>query len=354
MQSWSLEGAAAVWSGRIKIMHLYIHVPFCVKKCNYCAFHSVECPVPDWDAYTAGILRQLDCFKASDFEIDTVFFGGGTPSLLPPAQAGKIIGKLHLARNAEFTLEANPKTLGSLELKDWKDFGINRLSIGMQSFDDDELRFLGRIHTVADSLALLDAARGLNLRTSMDFIYGLPGQTAADAEKMCEKINALGLPHASLYELSIEPGTKFANLIPPDDQNGAEMYDAIGRTLELPRYEVSNYGDPCLHNAAVWRGEEYIGVGESASGRIMRSGSWLETKITNGRVEAGPLSARDRAREIAMTGLRTARGVPACAAGINWPFAAANPQWFEWDGGSLRMTDSGLLLLDFLLKDIVL
>ncbi|MDR1071680.1 MAG: radical SAM protein [Rickettsiales bacterium] len=349
-------------------MNLYIHVPFCLKKCNYCAFHSVACAAPDWDGYIREISEQLDSgFAQSGFGLsfprrrerdlgfETVFFGGGTPSLLPVKYAEKIIRKLNLAPDCEFTIEANPKTLSSLELKDWKDLGLNRLSIGMQSFDDDELRFLGRVHTVADSLEMLAAANDLGLRVSGDFIYGLPNHAVSDVVKLCERINDAGLRHASLYELTIERGTKFQNLSPVPESIGAEMYLAIQDALGLPRYEISNYGDPCRHNAAVWAGGEYIGVGESAAGRILKNGEWFETKITGGKILENKLTARERAVEMAMTGLRTMRGtdIRKTPDVINWDFVNKNPAYFSSDGDFLRMTDSGLMLLDGLMKEIL-
>ncbi|MDR1071835.1 MAG: radical SAM protein [Rickettsiales bacterium] len=337
-------------------MNLYIHVPFCVKKCDYCAFHSVACAEPDWDGYVRGISEQLDYFNVSDYEIETLFFGGGTPSLLPVKHAEKIIEKLNLAPDCEFTIEANPKTLSSLELKDWKDLGLNRLSIGMQSFDDGELRFLGRAHTVADSLDLLSAANDLKLRVSGDFIYGLPNHKVPDVVKLCERINDIGLGHASLYELTIESGTKFQNLAPVSESLGAEMYLAIQETLGLPRYEVSNYGDPCRHNAAVWAGGEYIGVGESAAGRIVRNGEWLETKIIGGRIMENKLTDRERMAEMVMTGLRTMRGVDIrkTPGAINWDFVNRNPSYFSSGGNFLRMTGRGLMLLDGLMREILI
>lgn len=337
-------------------MNLYIHVPFCIKKCNYCAFHS-KCPATiDWDGYVDAVIRQMDAFNIDDHKIKTLFFGGGTPSLMPVKYSEKIIKKLHLTPDAEWTIESNPKTLGSLELKDWKDLGLNRLSIGMQSFNDEELRFLGRIHTVADNMKLLDSANDLGLRVSGDFIYGLPGQSVHDAIELCDQINDIGLSHASMYELTIEPDTPFEKLAPMSETVSSKMYLAIQRALKLPRYEVSNYGDPCRHNANIWAGGEYIGVGESAAGRILKNGNWFETKIINGQIVENELTDRERAIEIIMTGLRTAWGVVLTAPvrdAIDWNFIHQNPQNFKADGEFLRMTDGGLLLLDSLTPKII-
>ncbi|MDR2268834.1 MAG: coproporphyrinogen III oxidase family protein [Rickettsiales bacterium] len=336
-------------------MNLYVHVPFCVKKCNYCAFYST-CPESiDWNGYIDGILRQLDEFHIENYKINTLFFGGGTPSLMPVRYAEQIRNKINLRSNAEWTIEANPKTLGSLELKDWKDLGLNRLSVGAQSFDDDELKFLGRIHSVRDSMELLNAAGNLGLRTSGDFIYGLPNHSVADVVRLCDKINASGLKHASLYELTIEKGTRFQNISQVSESLSAEMYCAIQSALKLPRYEVSNYGEQCLHNAAIWAGGEYIGVGESAAGRIMKKDGWVETKIIDGKIVANKLTMGQRAIEMAITGLRTERGITLAALPakvINLNFVRQNPQYFLSDSKSIKMTDSGLMLLDCLMKSL--
>ena len=336
-------------------MNLYVHVPFCIKKCNYCAFHSTCLDAIDWDGYADDVLRQLNEFRIGDYEIKTLFFGGGTPSLMPAEYAGKIVSRLNLSAGAEWTLEANPKTLNSNELKDWRDLGLTRLSVGMQSFRDDELRFLGRVHTAADGLALISGANDLNLRVNADFIYGLPAQKISEVEKLCKKINGMGLKSASLYELTFERGTRFQNMSPVSETVKAEMYTAIQNTLKLPRYEISNYGDPCRHNMNIWRGEEYIGVGESAAGRIIKNGGWIETKIAGGRIVENVLTERDRAIEITMTGLRTKWGVDRAVADkvVNGSFVERNPDYFIKNDGFLKMSDAGLLLLDGLMPDVI-
>jgi oxygen-independent coproporphyrinogen III oxidase len=337
-------------------MNLYVHVPFCKKKCNYCAFHSTCPTVIDWDEYTDEIIRQLNQFHIYDYRMNTIFFGGGTPSLMPVKYAEKIISKLNICSSCEWTLEANPKTISSLELKDWKDIGLNRLSVGIQSFDDKELAFLGRIHNAQDAIGLIGAANDLNLRVSGDFIYGLPGQTVSDVIALCEQINNIGLKHASLYELTIEQGTKFQNLSKIDDELGAEMYLAIQKHLNLSRYEISNYGEPCLHNSNVWAGDEYIGVGESAAGRIKIDGKWFETKIINGEIVQSLLTDRERSIEMVMTGLRTMVGVQTSNLPvdvINSDFVVKNPEYFEKDDKFLKMTDSGILILDGLIEKVI-
>ncbi len=293
--------------------NIYIHVPFCASKCNYCAFYSHACTAVDWDDYKNKIISEIDYWAArlGHTEIPTIFFGGGTPSLMPTKVFSEIMDKLRasfpIAQNAEITIETNPGTLDSTRLAEFIASGVNRISIGVQSLRDEELKFLGRIHDSAAARKLIETAIGKNLRVSADFIYGLPNHTAKDVKELCENINSLGLEHASLYELSIEPGTALArqNLQMPDNESMAQMYEAISDTLTLPRYEVSNYGVPCRHNSNVWDGQPYIGIGDGAAGRVLIDGQWYET--TNSKQTLLPDSVR--AIEILMTGLRTKRGV---------------------------------------------
>lgn len=293
--------------------NIYIHIPFCVKKCNYCAFYSKACATPDWENYKNKIISEIHYWRKhiGFIKIPTIFFGGGTPSLMPIKIFTEIINELHksfsIAQNAEITIEANPETINHNRLSEFIASGVNRISIGVQSLNDDELKFLGRIHDATAARKLITIAQNLNLRVSADFIYGLPYQTPADIKKLCENINLLGLEHASLYELSIEQGTPFAmqNLQMPDNETMAKMYEVIGETLALPRYEVSNYGVPCKHNSNIWDGQPYLGLGQGAAGRVLINNNWYET--LNGKQIL--LNNNDRATEILITGLRTTRGV---------------------------------------------
>lgn len=293
--------------------NIYIHVPFCASKCNYCAFYSHACAVPDWNDYKNKIISEIDYWAAQlgHTEIPTIFFGGGTPSLMPTKVFSEIMDKLRvafsIAQNAEVTIEANPGTLDTARLAEFIAAGINRISIGVQSLRDEELKFLGRIHDAAAARKLINTALNHDLRVSADFIYGLPNHTAKDVKELCENINSLGLEHASLYELSIEPGTPLAQkkLHMPDNESMAQMYEQIEETLTLPRYEVSNYGVPCRHNSNVWDGQPYLGIGDGAAGRVLIENKWYET--ANGKQTF--LSDSTRAVEILMTGLRTTHGV---------------------------------------------
>ena len=370
--------------------NLYIHVPYCASKCNYCAFYSV-CMDVDWDAYVAAVMRDIKYWGEilGHCTVPTIFFGGGTPSLMPTEIFVQIMdvvrANFSVATDAEITLESNPGTLDAERLAEFIAAGINRLSIGVQSLDDNVLEFLERRHTAQQARELIDAANMAGIRVSGDFIYALPGQTVADVEKMCRDILDLGVGHVSLYELSIEPGTPFAmqNLQVPDNETVAKMYQVIGEVLSptLPRYEVSNYampGQECRHNANIWAGQSYIGIGPSAAGRPLIDGVWYEQsepKDINawlGQTGVGahicahessvlghkyaPLQNHIRATEIVMTGMRTIRGVvltPEIDAVINWYFVKNNPDYFVHENNTIRAKPRGMLILDNLMVDLI-
>ncbi|MDR1361433.1 MAG: radical SAM family heme chaperone HemW, partial [Rickettsiales bacterium] len=293
-------------------------------------FYSRACTNPDWGAFAAGIIKEIEFWKDKfneptpggcaacpprkgggrrDFVafrscaniigeanapalaggaggtaaggglvVPTIFFGGGTPSLMPIQTFAEIISAARrafsIAPDAEITIEANPGTITREKLCEFIAAGVNRISIGVQSLRDEELNFLGRIHDACAARALIREAKSLGLRVSADFIYGLPGQGVRDIEEMCREINELDLEHASLYELTIEKNSAFGkmNLQVPDNETAARMYETIGAALSLPRYEVSNYARPgaeCRHNTNIWDGQPYIGFGPSAAGRIL-------------------------------------------------------------------------------------
>ena len=345
--------------------NIYIHVPFCMSKCNYCAFFSRACANPDWRTYTDGILSEIDYWagKLGKIDIPTIFFGGGTPSLMPTNNFAEIISRVYdrfnVAKNAEITIESNPGTLDSTRLAEFIDAGVNRLSIGVQSLNDDELRFLGRRHNVADALRLIDTAQNRNIRVSADFIYGLPDHTAKTVKKLCRDINKIDLGHCSMYELTIEPGTPFGkmNLNMPSNTEMAEMYTIIGETLNLPRYEVSNYATPgyeCRHNQNVWNGDAYIGIGRGAAGRIFTNNTWYEQLGDGARFE--PLDTHTRAVERIIMGLRTTRGLllaPDIKNALNIEYANQHPELLEFADGRVRTTRAGMLILDDILLNLV-
>lgn len=345
--------------------NIYIHVPYCMSKCNYCAFFSTACAKPDWDKYTANICDEIESWGQTlgAIDIPTVFFGGGTPSLMPIERCEKIIDTIcknfHLGANAEITLESNPGTLDKNKLVQFTATGINRLSIGIQSLDDKKLKFLGRRHNVTDAINLLDVAKNLGVRVSADFIYGLPNETVDDVANLCRKINDLGIQHCSLYELTIEPDTPFGkmNLKMPDNETMAQMYLAINDTLDLPRYEVSNYAHPgqeCQHNMNVWDGQPYIGIGTGAAGRILIGNTWYEQRGNHAQFDK--ISDDTRAVETVLTGMRTIRGCRLTdtiknVIDMNW--AQDNPNLVQINGDRISATPDGMLILDELMLKLV-
>ena len=345
--------------------NIYIHVPFCVSKCNYCAFYSFACSNPDWDKYSNDICGEIKFWsmKIGKINIPTIFFGGGTPSLMPVKTFEKIINCVKdsfiLDENCEITLESNPGTIDKNKLCDLVSFGVNRLSVGVQSLKDDELKFLGRIHNVKQAIDLLNVAQDMGLRVSADFIYGLPNHNVKTVIDLCNDINKLELNHVSLYELTIEKNTPFGkkNLKMPDNETMADMYIAIGEHLSLPRYEVSNYATPgfeCRHNQNIWNGDAYIGTGRGAAGRVFINNVWYEQRGNNELFE--PISNDTRAMEKILTGLRTIRGVKLTddvKNQIDFNWVNAHKDLVEIENEYLHTSEHGLLILDEITADII-
>ena len=338
--------------------NFYIHVPFCISKCKYCAFFSKACINPDWEKYANDICNEIKFWsiKMGRVLVPTIFFGGGTPSLMPVEIFEKIMNCINeyfdIDKNCEISLESNPGTLDTKKLKDFVSNGVNRLSIGIQSLNDDELTFLGRKHNVAQSLTLLETAQNMGIRVSADFIYGLPNHDVKSIEKLCNQIKELQLTHVSLYELTIEKNTPFGqmNLQMPNNNTMAQMYITIGKKLSLPRYEVSNYAVPgyeCRHNQNIWAGDAYIGVGRAAAGRPCINGQWYDELGNFERFEK--ISNETRAIEKIITGLRTTRGVTLTddiKNQINFDWVKQHKDLVEISGEKLYATSHGMLILD--------
>ena len=345
--------------------NIYIHVPFCMSKCNYCAFFSTACANPDWKKYSNDICRELVFWsnKLGKIQIPTVFFGGGTPSLMPIWAFEQIMqcvnDNFKVLPNCEITLESNPGTLDKDKLKDFVSIGVNRLSVGVQSLKDEELLFLGRKHNVKQALDLLKNAIEMNLRVNADFIYGLPNHNEKSVIELCKSINELGLSHVSMYELTIEKNTPFGkmNLNMPNNDTMAQMYNAIPEYLSLPRYEVSNYAKPgyeCKHNQNIWNGDAYIGVGRGGAGRVFLNNIWYEQRGNNELFE--PISNETRAIEKILTGLRTIRGVKLTddvKSIINFDWINSHKDLVEINNEYLYATAKGLLILDDLTVDLI-
>jgi len=264
---------------------IYIHIPFCERKCIYCDFYSVE-NLNLIDRFTESLLKEIEIFSIeadffNDSIFDTIYFGGGTPSLLEPAQIEKILNKLSqsfkISSNPEITLETNPGTVDRRKLLEFKNLGVNRISFGVQSFFDDDLKFLGRIHTGEDAFKCVNDSFEVGFENvSIDLIFGLPGQTV---EKWLENLKfavSLNVPHISAYNLIVERGTPLHELVSlgkveiPEDEIQAQLYERTIDFLEnagYVHYEVSNYafeGFECRHNLKYWQYENYIGFGPSA------------------------------------------------------------------------------------------
>lgn len=258
---------------------IYIHVPFCVKKCDYCDFLSFKSTKEERKKYVEFLIKEIKMYPK--YKYDTVYFGGGTPSLLEPEDVNLILKELEINKNAEVTLEANPKTVDYKKLKGFREAGINRLSMGIQSFSDEFLKILGRLHNSQEGEEAYFMARKAGFKNiSLDLMFSLPNQTFDDVKKDLEKIILLNPEHFSIYSLIWEPETKFFEKLEKgeyketDNDLEASMYEMIIKYSEekgYSHYEISNFakkGFEARHNSKYWRNEEYIGVGLGASGYI--------------------------------------------------------------------------------------
>ena len=268
--------------------------------------------------------------------------------------------KFNLTPDCEITIEANPATLDDARLREFISGGVNRISIGVQSLDDDKLHWMGRRHNADDARELIYSAKKSGIRVSADFIYGLPGENAQYIARLCHQINNLGLSHCSMYELTIDPDTPFGkmNLQMPTNEEMAEMYETIANTLALPRYEVSNYsvpGNECRHNQNIWDGAPYIGIGRGAAGRVYVENTWYEQMGDGARYE--PMDDRTRATEKIIMGMRTIRGVkltPDVLAIIKPDFISTHPELIHsHNDARIYATEKGMLILDDLLVNLI-
>ncbi|HEX4857532.1 MAG TPA: radical SAM family heme chaperone HemW [Usitatibacteraceae bacterium] len=264
-------------------LSLYVHIPWCVRKCHYCDFNSHEARADaPFAAYVDALVADLESSLPQVWgrNVHTVFFGGGTPSLMPPAELDRLLAairaRLPLAADAEITLEANPGTVEAGHFKAFRDAGVNRLSIGVQSFNDRHLKALTRIHGADEARRAIAAAQACFDNINLDLMFALPGQTMAECEADVDAALAFGTPHISLYHLTIEPNTYFHRYPPtlPDDDLAADMQAMIGERLDAvgyQHYETSAYARPgfqCRHNLNYWRFGDYLGIGAGAHGKI--------------------------------------------------------------------------------------
>lgn len=370
---------------------LYVHWPFCVSKCPYCDFNSHVRATVDQKAWREALLTDLayEAAKLPGHTLGSIFFGGGTPSLMPPETVAAIIdaAAAHwpVAPNLEITLEANPSSVEAANFAQLALAGVNRVSLGVQALDDATLHFLGRAHSVDEALGALATAQGAFARVSFDLIYARPAQTLEAWDAELARALAFGTEHLSLYQLTIEPGTRFATLFqqgtlkPMDGDAAADLFDLTrARTAAagLPAYEIANHARPgaeSRHNLTYWRYGNYAGVGPGAHGR--RDGvatlrhkkpeNWLAAMARNGHgmVSEDVLPVRDRAVEALLMGLRLGEGVDvariAARSGVGEPVDVtaierlAQLDLIEFTPPRLRVTERGFGVLDAILTEVV-
>jgi oxygen-independent coproporphyrinogen-3 oxidase len=362
---------------------LYVHWPFCVSKCPYCDFNSHVREQIDQAQWRDALLADLayEAAQTPGRRLTSIFFGGGTPSLMPPATVAALIDAAErhwgFANGIEITLEANPSSVEAARFADLARAGVNRVSLGLQSLDEEALHFLGRAHDVNEGLMALGTAQSVFDRVSFDLIYALPGQSADAWAAELGRGLGFGTGHLSLYQLTIEPGTRFATLaakgalVPADPDESAALYELTQEmtgAAGLPAYEISNHarpGEESRHNLAYWRYQSYAGIGPGAHGR--RNGqatqrhrkpeNWLAAMARNGHgiVEEIPIPPGDQRVEALLMGLRLAEGIPWAPDGLDLDAVdrLAVQGLIARDAERLRVTPRGMLLLDAILPQIV-
>ena len=296
---------------------IYIHWPFCRSKCPYCNFYSSATKCTNEDTLINQYCQDLEYYHHFNNNniVRSIFFGGGTPSLLKAQSIEKIINKItslwSCVPELEISLEANPNSKRPNMFQDFKTAGINRLSLGVQALNEKDLKFLGRTHKLIDALQAIEEITKIFDSHSIDLIYARPEQNLNEWQQELEQAVHLGLTHISLYQLTIEDGTVFAKKdIRPLEENAAtEMYIYTQKFLNehgYPQYEISNFGIPSIHNLGYWRGEDYVGIGDGAHGRIH-----IDNKIfaTTHPRQLEELSSQERAEELIIMGLRILEGI---------------------------------------------
>lgn len=372
---------------------LYIHWPFCLAKCPYCDFNSHVRNSVDYARWEHSLLADMRHERevTAAEPLDSIFFGGGTPSLMPPALVERLLKEAErlwgFSDGIEITLEANPSSVEAGNFATLASAGINRVSLGLQALDDEVLRFLGRLHGAAEGLAALDLAQKHFGRVSFDLIYARPGQTAEVWRSELTQALSFGTGHLSLYQLTIEPGTRFATMVrqqqfvPLDDDSAGDLFTLtreITTQAGLPAYEISNHarvGEESRHNLTYWRYQDYCGIGPGAHGR--REGfatvrhrkpeNWLDAldKSQQGISELRALGISEQASEAMLMGLRLGEGVDLGDMSVRFGLpqdALCDPrklafyeaQGLAWRRGSrVGVTEAGMPLLDALLGELV-
>ena len=380
----------ATFSPPAEALALYVHWPFCVSKCPYCDFNShvrAEIDQLSWrDALLADLAHEARLLPGR--QLTSIFFGGGTPSLMDPATVEAVIGAAisHWPTTAsvEITLEANPNSVEAARFADLARAGVNRLSLGLQSFDDKALAFLGRAHSAREGWRALEIAERNFRRVSFDLIYALPGETEGSWSATLAQALSLGTSHLSLYQLTIEPGTRFATMVqkrqlePLNEELAADLFeltDEMTSGAGMPAYEISNHarvGQESRHNLTYWRYGDYAGVGPGAHGRRLgmrtmrhrKPENFLSAVTRNGHgiVEEAQLSAIEAADEALVMGLRLREGIDVQVLAERFGV----PMIVDWErvstlvrsghliqeGPRIALTAAGRLLLDHILGEI--
>ncbi len=372
---------------------LYIHWPFCLAKCPYCDFNSHVRDSVDHAQWQEALLADMrfEAEHAGGDRLDSIFFGGGTPSLMPPALVERLLIEAEtlwgFAPWIEITLEGNPSSVEAANYADLARAGINRASLGLQALDNDTLRFLGRLHDAEEGLAAFDVAQQHFARVSFDLIYARPGQTASAWKAELERALCMGTGHLSLYQLTIEPGTRFETMVrlgqfvPLDEDDSADLFALTAELTGqagLPAYEVSNHarpGEESRHNLTYWRYQDYVGTGPGAHGR--RGGAatvrhrkpenWLSAVARNGHgiAEERSLGTSEQAAEALLMGLRLREGIDPATMTQRFGLPLSDlidpaklqfyaAQGLAWErAGRIGITPQGMPLLDGLLGELV-
>jgi oxygen-independent coproporphyrinogen III oxidase len=382
-----------------KVEHLYVHVPFCAAKCNYCAFYSEAGSAAKMEGYVDAAVLELDQF-ASELVPKTIFFGGGTPSLLPAPLMRRILSSVqalgHSGTVSEWTIECNPSTVSSEKAQLFREFGVNRISMGVQALDDELLETIGRVHSVKAAVESYEKLRAAGFENiNLDLMFGLPGQTMEHWQKTLQRAIELQPEHLSTYCLILEEDTHFwsllkQGLIKPDEELELAMYETGMEMLAAAgyrQYEISNFAKPnreCAHNIAYWEGKDYIGLGPSACSTVGDK-RWQNAPDTDryiaalsrinapleGEAPAEPLRARScrpplaheepltpelRAAERAAFGMRMNDGVPADLVRGRWDKEIAellSAELVHWRNDRLQPTKRGILFADEIAAEFV-
>ncbi len=373
---------------------IYIHWPFCESKCAYCDFNSHVREQVDHARWRAALLAELrfEAALTKDRQVASVFFGGGTPSLMQAETVAALIAEVKALWPAtaelEITLEANPSSVEAAKFATFAQAGVNRVSLGIQSLDDEVLRFLTRRHDAREARGAIELAQRYFPRLSFDLIYARPGQSVAQWQNELRDALRFGTSHLSLYQLTIEPNTGFAGsykrgaFVLPDEDTAVALFDATQELMDkagLPLYEISNHarpGEACRHNLIYWSYCDYVGIGPGAHGRrtaqatmrLKRPEAWLESveKYQHGIADSLNLDAATRGEEALLMGLRLAGGIDAqwfeqrtgCALTDVIDVAQANALQAQglisYTGSNVQTTKRGALLLNSVIAQLCL